>query len=53
MKAKCANCGLVINTQEKDDFIIISETERLPKKLFTENKILKCPCCGKIMEIEE
>jgi len=53
MKAKCANCGLVIDIQEKDDFFVISETERLPKKLLIENKILKCPYCGKIMEMEE
>jgi len=53
MKAKCVNCGLAINIQEKEDFIIISETEQLPKRLLTKSEVLKCPYCGKIMEMEE
>jgi len=53
MILKCNDCGLAISIQEEGDYIVLSETERLPKRLLTKSGILNCPFCKKIMEIEE
>jgi len=53
MIAKCEDCGLVISIAEKNNHVVLSETERLPKRLLIGQRILSCPFCNQIMEIEE
>ena len=36
MILKCNDCGLAISIREEGDYIVLSETERLPKKIAHE-----------------
>jgi len=52
MILRCEKCRLAITITEKDDCIIISESELLLKSHAKEAKY-RCPYCKEIMEIEE
>jgi len=52
MILKCRKCRLAITITEKDDCIIISKSELLPKSHAKELKY-RCPYCKEIMKIEE
>jgi len=51
MILKCRKCGLAITTIERDGYIILSESELLPK-LHVKELNYRCPYCKETMEIE-